>query len=102
MDGADQFGAKRLVNHAVACNPGLTGKSVRPDNDVEMALATFLKTGMAAVAFAVVSHSQFARGKSVAQTCLNLFCSGHFFASKGLPLRRFGLHSRLRVEKGRL
>jgi hypothetical protein len=54
------------------------------------------------VAFAVVSHSQFARGKSVAQTCLNLFCSGHFFASKGLPLRRFGLHSRLRVEKGRL
>ena len=67
-----------------------------------MALATFLVATMAAVAFAVILHREFTGRERLAQSCFDLFRSGHFFASKGLPLRRFGLHSRLRVEKGRL
>ena len=102
MNRRNKLWTQSFVHHAVACDAGLACKGVRADDYVKMALAALLKAGMTAMRLAVIPHGKLSRGQSVAQSCLDLFSSGHFFTFNTLPLSRFGLECCLRVEKGRL
>ena len=58
MNPSHQLLPQRLVDRPVPLHPGHIRKGLRANAHVEMALATFLIPGMAAMAFAVVHNLQ--------------------------------------------
>ena len=67
MNLRHKFLAQRGVNGAVTGQPAHVLERLGADPDAEMALAAFLVTGVAAVAFALVLDVEFARLEGLVQ-----------------------------------
>lgn len=58
MDRSLQQGSERIVNHAMACRPGLIFEGVRDERDGEMAFAMTAMPGMPPMPIAIVRDRQ--------------------------------------------
>jgi len=69
MNAPDKVLAQRGMHRSVTGNTGLSGKCLGPNADVKVALAAFLITRVAAMAFAVIHNVQLARRNARADGC---------------------------------
>jgi hypothetical protein len=80
MDLADQTRAQCIVNCSVAGNSRLPDKVICANQNMKMALATLLVSGMTTMLFALIGHLKLSRIKHILQCEPYFFLSRHFFA----------------------